>query len=232
MFFAVLAIALAIVVFAGFSRTFFLRPWFPEYREFAAPESIFYLHGAVYAAWFLLLVVQSCLVSVGRLATHQRLGMFGAGLASIMFVIGVAGCLVAAKRPGGFIGVPVPPLQFLALPIVDLLLFALFVFLGIRHRRKPQAHKRLMILATVNLVEAAIIRLPFAFIIEGAPLMSRWLTDIFILLIVVWDLVVLRRVHPVTLWGGLLIIASQPLRLLLAESTWWQRIADWAVSVV
>ena len=71
-------IAMAVVVFAGFARTFYLKPLFPEAQEFAAPESVFYVHGAVFTAWMLLLVLQALLISTRRVAMHRSLGWFAA----------------------------------------------------------------------------------------------------------------------------------------------------------
>jgi hypothetical protein len=79
------ATALAAAVFLGFSRTFFLRPWFPEWAQaHGAPETFFYVHGVVFAGWFLLLIAQPLLVGAGRVDLHRRLGWFGAGLAVVM----------------------------------------------------------------------------------------------------------------------------------------------------
>jgi len=231
-FFSAMTVCMAAVVFVGFSQTFFLRPWFPEAEVRAAPEIFFYIHGIVFTAWMVLLIVQTSLVRTGRLALHRTLGGFGCGLAAFMVVIGVAGLLIAAHRRGGFIGVPLPPLQFLALPIWDPLLFGVFVGLGYAWRRDPASHKRLMILATVNLLEAAIIRIPFDFIADGAPLMARWLSDVFIFALVAWDLASRGRLHPVTLWGGLVIIASQPLRILIMDTQPWLAFAHWAVDLL
>jgi hypothetical protein len=58
------------------------------------------------------------------------------------------------------VGISIPPLQFLAVPLFDMVLFATFVWLAIAQRRKPQSHKRWMLLATVNVVTAAIARWP------------------------------------------------------------------------
>jgi len=220
------------VVFVGFSRTFFLRHWFPEAEILAAPETFFYIHGMVFTAWMVLLIIQTSLVWTGRLALHRRLGVFGCGLAIVIVVLGIIGLLVAAHRPGGFIGVALPPLQFLALPIFDPMLFGVFVGLAYTWRRHPQSHKRLILLATVNLLEAAIVRIPLDFIGDGAPLMARWLSDIFILALVAWDLGSIGRVHPATLWGGVVIIGSQPLRLLIMDTQPWLAFAHWAVGLL
>ena len=224
--------AKAAVVSLGFSRTFFLRPWFPGAEAFAAPEAIFYVHGALNTTWMALLIVQAVLIRTRQVALHRRLGLFGGILAAIIVVVGSTGCLVAARRPGGFIGVPIPPLQFLAAVLTDLLLFGLFVGLALAWRQDSQAHKRLMLLATVNLLDAAIVRIPVAFIADGAPLMSHWLSDAFIILLIIWDASTRRRLHPVTLWGGLLIVASQPLRFMVGATQPWLAFARWAVSLL
>ena len=61
-FFFAMAISMAIVVFIGFSRSFFLRFWFPEFQSLAAPETIFYVHGVfltAVTAWAGLLTILS-----------------------------------------------------------------------------------------------------------------------------------------------------------------------------
>lgn len=230
-FFSAMAVAMAAVVFIGFARTFFLTFLF-EPDPYAPPEMIFYVHGVFFAAWMVLLIVQPTLIRTGRVEQHRRLGRLGAVLATVMVVIGIWSSLVAAGRPDGFIGVSAPPLEFLALIVFNLIMFGLLVGLAIVLRRKGPYHKRLMLLATVNLLQAAVVRIPFEFIANGGPLVSFLLPDIFIVLLVIWDLGVLRRIHPATLWGGLAIVASLPLRLWISDTQPWLAVADFAVDLV
>ena len=155
-FFTGMALAILATVIVGFSRSFFLRPLFPEWPS--PSETIFYVHGAVFTAWIVLMVAQASLVAGGRTELHRKIGPFSAVLAVAMVVLGTLGALIAARRATGFVQIPVPPLQFLAIPIFDMILFGTFVWLAIAQRRNPQAHKRWMLLATVNLVTAAIAR--------------------------------------------------------------------------
>jgi hypothetical protein len=122
-FYTGMALAILAAVFQGFARSFFLRAWYPEPR--GAPETFFQLHGAVFTAWFVLLVVQASLVGMGHTDLHRRLGTAGALLAVAMVVMGTEGALIAARRPGGFVGIGVPPLRFLAIPLFDMALFGL-----------------------------------------------------------------------------------------------------------
>jgi hypothetical protein len=225
-FYSAMALAFLAVVLAGFSRTFFLRPLFPDRP--VPPEPIFLIHGATAAAWILLFLVQARLVANDRTRLHRRLGAWaGAALAVLIVVLGVQGALVAAARPGGFIGVPVPPLQFLTVPLFDITLFGTFVAMAIARRRDLQAHKRWMLLATVNLLPAALARVPNIRMF-GGPLAFLWFTDLFVLALVAWDVRSRGRLHPATLLGGGLIVASQPLRLLVGGTEPWLAFARWA----
>jgi hypothetical protein len=231
------AAAITAAVLLGFSRTFFLRPWFPEWAHaHGAPEPFFYVHGVVFTGWFLLLLAQPSLVAAGRVDIHRRLGSLGAGLAVSMVLVGTAGALKAAGRPTGFIDVPLPPLQFLVVPLADILLFGTFVSLALVNRRTPQSHKRYMLLASIAIMEAGVARWPFAVMTATSPVPGFSMTDLFVDLflvpMVVWDLASRGRVHPVTLWGGAVLIAAQPLRMMLSETHAWLAFAGWAVGLL
>lgn len=227
-FFSGMAIAILATVFVGFSRSFFLRPLFPDRPS--PSEAVFYVHGAMFTAWIVLLLVQASMVATGRTALHRRIGPFGALLAVAMVVLGTYGGLVAAHRATGFVEIPIPPLQFLAVPIFDMVLFATFVWLAVAKRGDPQTHKRWMLLATINLVTAAIARWPGVF--ELGPLAFFGLTDLFIAALAVWDLRSRGRLHFATLWGGLLTIVSQPLRLVVSGTEGWLAFARWATGLL
>jgi len=221
-----ISVAMAATVFLGFARSFFLRPLFPNWPSPAEP--IFYMHGTLFTAWTILFVVQTSLVATGRTPLHRKFGAFGALLALSMVFVGTYGALVAARRETGFVGIPVPGLQFLVVPVVDMVLFATFVGLGVGRRRDTQAHKRWMLLASFNLLTAAIARWPAVITIGGPPLYFA-LTDLFVVALVVWDRKSQGSVHPVTLWGGSLLVLSQPLRLVVSGTTAWVAFAGWAV---
>lgn len=226
-FFTGMALVMLATVVVGFSRTFFLRPLFPEWP--APPETIFYVHGVMFTAWMMLLIAQASLVAGGRTDLHRKIGPFGAGLAVAMVVLGTFGALVAARRATGFVGIPIPPLQFLVIPIFDITLFAAFVWLAIAQRRNPQSHKRWMLLATVNLIPAAVARWPG--LNSFGPVAFFVVTDLFIIALAIWDFRTRGRLHPVTLWGGLLIIGSQPLRLVVSGTEGWLVFARWATGL-
>lgn len=227
-FFTGMAVAILATVFVGFGPTFFLKPLFPDAP--VPPERFFMLHGAVFSGWIALFVAQAYLVGTGRTALHRRIGPWGAALAVAVVALGTLGALIAARRTTGFVGVPVPPLQFLAIPLFDMVMFTTFVSIAFATRRNPQAHKRWMLLATVNLITAAIARWPG--VLPMGPLAFFGLTDLFIVALVVWDLRSRGRPHAATVWGGALTIAGQGARLAVMGTGAWLAFAGWATGLL
>jgi hypothetical protein len=111
-----------------------------------------------------------------------------------------------------------------------MLVFPILVGAGFYFRRRPDVHKRLMLLATISILSAAVARLPY--VLSGGPLAFFGLTDLFVLPVVIYDLISRGRVHRATVWGGLLIIVSQPLRLILGGTHAWITFAAWLTQSV
>ncbi len=143
--------------------------------------------------------------------------------------------LESAGDPAG-IDAPLPRLRMLVVPLDLMALFGAFVTLGFLQRRHVQAHKRWMLLASLGLLDTVIARWPFAIIVAAVPVpgfsMQDLFVDAFLLPMVAWDLASRGRPHPVTLWGGLVLVASQPLKLLLARTDAWSAFAARAVGLL
>jgi hypothetical protein len=217
------AVFIPIIVLAGFARTYYLRGLFGTP---ALPGLLVHLHGIVMTSWVVLFVAQVWLVAARRTRLHQRLGVWGAILAALVLIVGVVTAISAAAR--GSSSDP-PPLQFLVVPLGDMLVFAILIGTALCFRRRLDIHKRLMLLAAVNLLTPAIARIPLHFIETGGPPVFFGLTDLCVLACVAFDTIKHRRLHPVFVWGTLLIVASQPLRLMLAGTDAWMRFATWLV---
>ena len=222
-------------VLLGFARSFFLRAWFPEWVELhTPPEPYFLLHGTIAAAWFVVLVVQSSLVTAGRVDWHRRLGTLSMGLAAAVVMTGIGAAVIGARRPIGFIDVDTPPQVFLAIPLLGLVPYAVFVILAYVRRRDAQAHKRLMVLAALSIISAAVIRWPIGAMFMPSPVPGYAVYDLasiaFLLPLVAWDLATLRRLHPVTLMGGLLLVVMAPLIVFVSQTGWWYAFGDWIIA--
>src|ERR1051325_6666274 len=215
-FYTGMAVAILITVFAGFSRTWFLRPYFPQPQKLIP---LLVLHGILFTSWIALFITQTSLIAARRPRTHMRLGIAGGVLASLMIVIGTITAIVRAKGPSPIPGVN--PLSFLTIPLGDMLVFAILVSSAFYFRRNLAAHKRLMLLATIGLLPAAVARLPIGFIETGGPLAFFGLSDLFIIPLLIYDCVTRARPHRATVLGGALIVISHPLRLIIGGTHAW-----------
>ena len=222
LFYTGMAVAVVITVFAGFARTYYLRPYFST----PSLTPLLHLHGIVFTSWLVLLLTQTTLVAAKRTDIHRRLGIVGAVIATLMVIIGTATAIIRAKIVEVPPGSP-SPLAFLTIPLGDMLVFAILVGAGFYFRRRADIHKRLMLLATITILPAATARLPFAFIQQLGPLAFFGLADLFIVACLIYDLVARRRLHRATVLGGLLIVVSHPLRLVIGNTQSWLAFASW-----
>jgi hypothetical protein len=224
LFYVGIAVLIAITVFAGFSRTYFLKGYF------GSPElsTLLHIHGLVFTSWILLFLAQTTLVASRRTDIHRRLGVLGGVLAALIVIVGTITAILRVR--GGSAPIPgVSPLSFLAIPLFDMVVFATLIGAGFYYRHRADVHKRLMTLATIALLSAPIARLRFDFLPPGPPTFFG-LTDLFIVACIIYDLATRRRVHPATLWGALFIVASQPLRLMISGTPAWLAFAGWLTS--
>ena len=117
-------------------------------------------------------------------------------------------------------------LAFMLRLLGDVALFAGFVALALASRRRPATHRRLMLLATLSILPPAISRWPVPSIqpaiipvvmllLIGAMLLHDRLTD--------------GRLHRATVWGGAVLVGSVPVRIAIAQTDAWHRVAAWLV---
>ena len=226
LFYSGMCLVFGITVFAGFAKTFFLRPYF--HPEPLVPLLI--LHGVVFTSWIVLLLIQTTLIAKRQIRIHRRLGVAGASLATIVVTIGVITAILRTDLSGPP-GSP-SPLIFLTIPLGDMLVFGILVGAGFYFRHRPDIHKRLMILATIALLPAAVVRLPLRFIFRLNPMAFYGVTDLFILPCLIYDMATRDRPHRATLLGGLLLIISQPLRFVIGRTHAWLAFATWLIHLI
>ena len=203
LFFSGMALASALMLFLGFLPSYFNRS-----AEFPPLTPLYQLHGAVFTAWIVLLVAQTALVAGRRTDIHRTLGVAGALLATVVFVVGVAVSVETLRRNGGPPGGD--PRKFFAIPIGDIIVFAVLVGVAVLQRQQSDTHKRLMLLATISLLTAAVVRFLGQVGMGGAPNLFYG-TDALVLALVIYDLFSRGRVHPATLWSGAMVVGFKPL---------------------
>ena len=188
-----------------------------------------HIHAAVYVSWLGLLTVQTVLIGRGSVALHRRLGMFGAGLAVLVVVMGLVATYVVANLR---LGTPKADPAFISTLLVDVLNFACLVTAGLLLRGDRGAHKRLMLLATMSLLQAGFIRWwGRALLAEfGNGFVGGWLADylgvtLLVLGLGIYDLVTRRRLHPAYVGGALWILSWQFIAKWLYVSPWWKDVS-------
>ena len=219
------ALAAALVVFVGFSRTFYLKGVFGG----PALSGLLMLHGVAMTLWIGLFIAQIGLVAAGRTDLHRRVGLLGGGLVVLIIVVNVLAAIDAGQR--GFTPTPqVTPIMFMAVPLVDVLVFAILVGAALWHRRQSATHKRLMLLATLGILTPAVARLPIDALKQvGLPAFFG-VTVFCVLAVVVYDTVRGGRLHPAFGWGAALLIVSIPFRIVVSKTESWARFARWLIA--
>ena len=224
-FFTGMAIAVVATVGAGFAPTYYLRPLFATP---ALPLSM-HIHGALFTMWVLLFAAQTSLVAANRTDLHRRLGVAGVVLAVTMVVSGVTLAIESARlaRPALGVLARASPLFVLVIPLASVGVFAILVGLGLYYRQRPDAHKRLMLFATIALLPPALGRVRVLNAI--GPQAFFGVTVAFIVVVLAYDYWTRRRVHAVSLWGGLFLALSFPGRIALGHTDTWLTFARWLV---
>jgi hypothetical protein len=220
LFYTGMALAFAAIVAVGFAPTFYLRD-----ATLPALSSILVMHGIAFTAWIALLVAQTALIAADRRAWHRALGLFGAALALLMVVLALVAAVEALRQGRA----PIPgldPRTFFAIPMRDIVVFAILITAAIALRKDAQAHKRLILVATICLLAAAIARFPIAAMMKIGPPMFYGLQDLLIVAGMAYDRAFHGRVHRAYWWAGGLMLLSQVLFLAIAGTPPWHAFAD------
>jgi hypothetical protein len=218
-----MSIAIAICVFAGFAKSFYLRSYFQRPELHLVTE----IHGLVATCWILLFLIQNALIATGRVNFHRRLGWAGAALSLLIVPAGIATGIDAARQ-GHHINSPDIYAALLIFSFRNTLIFVLLMAAAIYFRNHPERHKRLALLAAVTLFsEPAIGRIPgltFPIIVL--------LVLAFLFAGPIWDLLTRRKIHAVYLWAVPTILILSPLTpvmVIVSRTSEWHSFTDWLI---
>jgi hypothetical protein len=209
-----MAVAFLLTAVVGFGPTYFFKPVHPS----PPLPLLLHVHGMVFTAWLVLLIVQSGLVRADRVDLHKRLGIFGAVLAALMVFLGLWVALYGARRGTSADGMK--PLAFMIFPLGQTLLFGGFIAAGLWKRRQPDIHRRFILLGTISLLTPAISRM-----VDKRSVLAMFLTVGFVVVAMIHDWLSRRRVHPVYIFGGVILLISGPLRGAIGNSAAWNSFA-------
>lgn len=159
-FYAAATVLLLVLTIVGFKLFYFEGRAYPD-REITPPiRTLVITHGVAMSVWMLLALAQPLLVAAGRVQLHRKLGAVTAIVAAALTLLGLKiGIESTRVAPPDMMFGPFTPKQFMAVPVLDILLFAGFVAAGIVFRRRPDIHRPAMFLATLAAVGAALSRI-------------------------------------------------------------------------
>ncbi|AQR61013.1 hypothetical protein BZG35_04560 [Brevundimonas sp. LM2] len=193
-FFLWSAIAMALVIVAGFSLQLTAGR-----SSFQAPMLV-HVHGVVFMGWLVIFLAQNALIATGRVGWHRPLGWLAAAWLVPMLVLGwlVTVAMVREGRVPFFFR----PLQFLIFDPLSLVTFIGLTIAAIALRRSTDWHRRLHYSAMAILVGPGVGRL------LPMPLLAPWaweatlsVTLLFPIVGMLADQRRMGRVHPAWMWG-------------------------------
>lgn len=221
LFFAVMAAVVLASTIAGFAPSYYLRPVLAQSAGAPGLTPLIHLHGIVFSAWVLLFMAQVALVGAGRTDLHRRLGMAGVGLIALMAPLGLAVGIGTLTRHSGPPGLD--PRSWAAVPLLDLPVFAGLAVAALALRRRPATHKRLMLVAMIDLLRPSIGRL--VPMLGGSGPLALMLPIVFLLPLIGFDLATRGRVHPATLVGSTVVATSILVTPMVWSTGWWMAFA-------
>lgn len=241
-FYVSMAVVCALVAWIGFSFTF----WAPIARGTFNSPPVVGVHAALFFAWTILFIVQTTLAARHRIDVHRALGLVGISLATAMLFLGL---MVATGNVKHWLGTPsegAARVQAIV-PVAAITTFAGLFGAAIANIRRPEWHKRFMLLATIALLPPAVARYLFVAFAHAPPGMRPGLTpppatgvlfvpafiaDLLVIAPLVFDWRTRARPHPAYLWGGGAMLIVQLLRAPISATPAWRWITDWLLKFI
>ncbi len=238
-FFVWLAAACAFIGIGGFIPTYWLQV--PAGTFIGTP--LMHLHGLLFSAWVLLLLVQSWLIEQRRYRHHRAWGMLGIALASMMVAVGTALAVRGFAKE-----VPVygdVARHFLIVPLFAMAAFPVCMIFAMIDARRSDWHRRLVFVATASLLGAALARVFFTIFAGFGPgmrpgmgpplpvngtLVPVMLSNLVIVAGMVHDWRTHGRPHPAWIIGLVALVTGELLRTPVAASPAWLHFTDWLLA--
>jgi len=220
-----MVLLMAFFVFGGFGMTY----WYPlAAGTFRPAPPVVHLHGLTYFSWMILLITQAALVNVRNVALHRSLGTFGIALATAVIMMGALITILGASRASGGAA------HGIYLGITAVTGFALLFTLAIRNTRRPEIHRRLILLAMLPLLPPGIHRLYMVPLgLQTFPVVAMYATlDAMALAIIVHEWRQHRSIGKYTVIGAGWIVLQQAVHWAIIDTTFFAGVVKWLGALV
>jgi hypothetical protein len=228
-FYFYMALSCMAVAFLGFAPTY----WMPLASGSFPSMPVIHFHGLLFFAWSLYFVFQSWLAASGQITRHRTTGMIGVSLATAMTIFGFLAGVNAMKRSAA-LGLTDEGIAFAIVPFSGILFFAVVFALAIANVRRPEFHKRLMLLAGISLLDAAVARWFLTFLAPPGPpgpppvpvtIPPALVAYLLLVAAIVYDWRTRGRPHPVYVYGGIALVAIKLLNWPISTTAAWHSFA-------
>jgi hypothetical protein len=228
-FYFYMALSCMAVAFLGFAPTY----WMPLASGSFPVMPVIHFHGLLFFAWSLYFVFQSWLAASGQIARHRTIGMIGVSLATAMTIFGFFAGVNAMKRSAA-LGLTNEGIAFAIVPFSGILFFAVVVTLAIANVRRPEIHKRLMLLAGISVLDAAVARWFLTLLAPPGPpgpppvpvtIPPAFVAYLLLVAAIVYDWRTRGRPHPVYVYGGIVLVAIKLLNWPVSTTAAWHSLA-------
>jgi len=231
-FYMTMAITCLAVAVLGFAPTYFVPL---ATGRFASPPLV-HVHGLIFFSWVLFLCLQTWLVNSGRSFAHREWGMLGVAIATAM-IFSVFATVIFRIQQLTPLGAGPAIRAFSWVQVSGMLFFGAAFSLAIARVREPEVHKRLMLLATISLLDAPIARWFLTFLAPPAPpgppqvppvfvtVPPAIVADLLLVAVMAYDWRTRSRPHRVYVIGGAILLVVQVTRPLISATPQWDALA-------
>jgi hypothetical protein len=224
-----MALSCMAVAFLGFAPTY----WLPMATGTFPSMPVIHFHGMLFFIWTIYFAFQTWLAASGKVARHRTIGMIGVSLATAMTIFGFFAAVNAMKRSAA-LGLADAGIAFAIVPLSGILFFAAVFTLAVANTRRPETHKRLMLLAAISILDAAVARWFLTFLAPPGPpgpppvpvtIAPALVACLLLAVAIVFDWRTRGRPHPVYIYGGAALVAVKFLNWPISVTPAWHSFA-------
>jgi hypothetical protein len=223
------ALGCVLTAFLGFVPTF----WMPVAAGKFAANPVVFMHGIGFFTWTLFALAQTSLVPAGRVALHRSVGLAGISFATLLTMLGLLAALNSLQS-GIAAGQAAGAEAFLIVPLTVIVPFAVLFTIAIANIRRPDFHKRLMLLATVSVLNAPVARPLIVWVFKLPPTQQLpvwidvpacYLSYLLIVPALIYDWRTRGRIHPVYMIAVPIMVLIPLAVMPISDSAAWHGFA-------
>jgi hypothetical protein len=228
-FYFYMALSCMTVALLGFAPTY----WLPLASGTFPSLPVIHFHGMLFFTWTLYFTFQTWLAASGRMARHRTVGMIGVSLATAMTIFGFLAAVSALKR-AAVAGLTEAGIAFTIVPLSGILFFAVVFGLAVANTHRPETHKRLMLLAAISILDAAVARWFLTFLAPSGPpapppvevtIIPAFVAYLLLVAAIIFDWRTRGRPHPTYIYGGAALVALKLLNWPVSTTSAWHSLA-------